>query len=47
MSELGAVVLIDKSVAVLSMDSIDVTDEAIAKIDAVLGDGQDAKAPQP
>jgi Skp family chaperone for outer membrane proteins len=47
MSELGAVVLIDKSVAVLSMDSIDVTDEAIAKIDAVLGDGKDAKAPQP
>jgi Skp family chaperone for outer membrane proteins len=47
MSDLGAVVLIDKSVAVLSMDSVDVTDEAIARIDAVLGDGQGPGAEQP
>jgi Skp family chaperone for outer membrane proteins len=47
MSDLGAVVLIDKSVAVLSMDSVDVTDEAIARIDAVLGDGQGPGAEHP
>ncbi|WP_189632008.1 OmpH family outer membrane protein [Gemmobacter lanyuensis] len=45
--ELGAVVLIDKSTVVLSLDAIDITDRAIAKIDAVLGDGATPAAPTP
>lgn len=48
MSDLGAAVLIDKSFVVLSLDSIDITNPAIERIDAVLGDGSDAApvAPQ-
>ncbi len=47
MSELGAAVLIDKSFVLLSLDSIDITDAAIARIDAVLGDGSAPAPGQP
>lgn len=39
MTELGAVAIIDKEALVLSLNLIDITDEAIIRIDAVLGDG--------
>lgn len=47
MADLGAAVLIDKSFVVLSRDSIDITDAAIERIDAALGDGSDAAPIQP
>lgn len=37
--ERGAVLLIDRRNAILSADSIDITDEAIARIDAAIGTG--------
>lgn len=39
MADMGAVAILDKSAIVLSFDRIDVTDRAIERIDAVLGDG--------
>ncbi|MES2967335.1 MAG: OmpH family outer membrane protein [Pseudomonadota bacterium] len=39
MRETGAVAIIDKSAIILSFDRLDMTDTAIARIDAVLGDG--------
>lgn len=37
--ERGAVAILDRRVVILAVDSIDVTEAAIARIDAVLGDG--------
>jgi Skp family chaperone for outer membrane proteins len=39
MGELGAVAIVDKNTIFLAFDRIDVTDTAIARIDAELGDG--------
>ncbi len=39
MVEMGAVAILDKQVVFLSFDAIDVTDRAIAQVDAALGDG--------
>ncbi len=39
MTELGAVAILDKQAVILSYDKIDMTDRAIARVDAVLGDG--------
>ncbi|MGB8813208.1 MAG: OmpH family outer membrane protein [Paracoccaceae bacterium] len=39
MAELGAVAILNKEAIVLSFDTIDITDRAIVRIDAVLGDG--------
>jgi Skp family chaperone for outer membrane proteins len=39
MVERGAVVILDKSAIVVSLGSIDITDEAIARINEKLGDG--------
>ncbi|MFA9230679.1 MAG: OmpH family outer membrane protein [Microgenomates group bacterium] len=39
MVELGAVVILDKSTIVISLGSVDITDQAIARIDSVLNDG--------
>ncbi|MFN7051779.1 MAG: OmpH family outer membrane protein, partial [Gemmobacter sp.] len=39
MGEIGAVALLDKSGIVLSLDAIDITERAVTRIDAVLGDG--------
>ncbi|THD84473.1 OmpH family outer membrane protein [Aliigemmobacter aestuarii] len=39
MAEQGAVAIIDKNAVILSFDRIDITDTAIARIDAKLGDG--------
>lgn len=39
MTEMGAVAMVDRSAIVLSLERIDITDEAIARIDSVLGDG--------
>lgn len=47
MNEMGAVVILNKDAIILSFGKIDVTDRAIARIDAVLGDGTDLPAPQP
>jgi Skp family chaperone for outer membrane proteins len=47
MADMGAVAMLDKQVVFLSFDSVDVTDRAIARIDARLGDGSAPPAPQP
>jgi Skp family chaperone for outer membrane proteins len=48
MAERGAVAILDKGAIILSFDLIDVTDAAIARIDAELGDGGDTgQSPAP
>lgn len=42
MAEQGAVVIIDRSAIILSFDRVDITDLAIARIDAELGDADPA-----
>jgi Skp family chaperone for outer membrane proteins len=37
LGELGAAVIVDKATVILSLSAIDITDEAIAKVDAALG----------
>ena len=39
MSDAGAVAIFDKEMVILSLRGVDITDEAIARIDAALGDG--------
>ncbi|MFT4149694.1 MAG: OmpH family outer membrane protein [Paracoccaceae bacterium] len=39
MAERGAVAVIDKSAIILAFDRIDMTDDAIARLDRVMGDG--------
>ena len=39
MRETGAAILLDRSTVLLAQDALDLTDRAIARIDAVLGDG--------
>lgn len=46
MREAGAVAIFDKDLVILSLRGVDITDEAIARIDAVLGDGAGAPVPQ-
>lgn len=41
MRDTGAVAIFDKETVILSLRGVDITDEAIARIDAVLGDGSD------
>ena len=45
MRESGAVAIFDKEMVILSLRGVDITDEAIARIDAVLGDGTGVGAP--
>ncbi len=45
MAETGAAAILEQSTVLLSADSIDVTDLAIARIDAILGEGLDENAP--
>jgi len=47
MSEMGAVAILDQSAIVLSFDRIDITNQAIIRIDAVLGDGSAPPVPSP
>lgn len=42
MREAGAVAVFDKELVILSLRGVDITDEAIARIDEVLGDGSGA-----
>lgn len=44
MRDTGAVAIFDKETVILSLRGVDITDEAIARIDAVLGDGSDLDA---
>lgn len=46
MTDKGALVILDDSAVVLSFSRIDVTDDAIARLDAVLGDGSNRQMPQ-
>jgi len=47
MTDAGAVAVLPKSTVFMSLNAIDVTDEAIRRIDAVLGEGAEpAKVPQ-
>ncbi|MFN3723848.1 MAG: OmpH family outer membrane protein [Paracoccaceae bacterium] len=48
MQDLGAVAIIDRSAVILSFDRIDITAQAIARLDADLGNGQaEADPPTP
>lgn len=47
MREAGAVAIFDKDIVILSLRGVDITDEAIARIDAVLGDGSALPPPAP
>jgi len=51
MQDMGASVILDKQTIILSLQRIDVTDQAIARIDAAIGDGSKlpdvVPAPQP
>ncbi|WP_298499712.1 OmpH family outer membrane protein [uncultured Maritimibacter sp.] len=46
MTERGAVVVLDKRMVLLSSAAVDVTEEAIARIDEVLGDGSSGTVPE-
>lgn len=46
MRESGAVAIFDKEMVILSLRGVDITDEAIGRIDAVLGDGTEASDPE-
>lgn len=45
MAERGAVAVIDKSAIVLAFDRIDMTDDAVARLDRVMGDGSGPRVP--
>lgn len=45
MRETGALAIFDKEMVILSLRGVDITDEAIARIDEVLGDGAGLDAP--
>lgn len=45
MREAGAVAIFDKDLVILSLRGVDITDEAVARIDEVLGDGSGAVVP--
>lgn len=47
MQESGAVAIFDKGIVILSLRGVDITDEAIARIDTVLGDGTNLPPPEP
>lgn len=47
MTDMGAVAILDKSAIVLSFDRIDITDQAIDRINVVLGDGSAPPTPAP
>ena len=47
MREAGAIAIFDKDLVILSFRGADITDEAIARIDEVLGDGTDPGAVAP
>jgi len=47
MGEMGAVAILDRDAIVLSFDRIDITDAAIARLDAELGDGATVAPPLP
>lgn len=46
MSDLGAVAIIDRGALIISFERFDITDEAIARIDEVLGDGSQLPTPE-
>ncbi|MBV7409792.1 OmpH family outer membrane protein [Maritimibacter sp. DP1N21-5] len=46
MTDRGAVVVLDKRMVLLSNSAVDVTEEAISRIDAVLGDGSAEDLPE-
>ena len=45
MRESGAVAIFDKNIVILSLRGVDITDEAVVRIDSVLGDGSKLPAP--
>lgn len=47
MRDKGASVILDQQTVFLSLENVDVTDEAVARIDASLGDGSAVPAPAP
>lgn len=47
LTENGAVAILDKNAIILSLSAIDVTEAAIARVDAALGDGSTLPPPEP
>jgi hypothetical protein len=47
MRDMGAVAILDKQAIFLSFERIDITDAAIVRLDAKLGDGSTVRAPDP
>lgn len=47
MAERGVMVLIDKNAVVLSFDGIDITEDAVARLDAVLGEPAEPEPAEP
>lgn len=47
MSEIEAVAIVDRSAIILTFDRLDITDLAIERLDATLGDGQSVLDPAP
>jgi Skp family chaperone for outer membrane proteins len=47
LTEKGAVAILDKNAIILSLSAIDVTEAAIARVDAALGDGSTLPPPTP
>lgn len=47
LTEKGAVAILDKNAIILSLSAIDVTEAAIARVDAALGDGSTLPPPEP
>ena len=47
MAESGAGVILERSSVFLSANATDITDEAIQRIDAVIGEGRDLPLPDP
>ena len=47
MRERGAVAILDQRVVFLSSDVIDITELAVARIDAAIGDGKTGEGTQP
>ncbi len=47
LGETGAALIVERRIVIVSADSVDITDIAISRIDAAIGDGSAIQPPQP
>lgn len=45
--ETGAAIIVERRIVIVSADEVDITDLAVSRIDAAIGNGSDILAPQP